>query len=215
MRGRGSSLCEPSVPSDALSRLLLFCAASGDRRRGGASCRQGTACPRPRRLRGGAGGPPYCGRERRTALLAGVAAFAHGTAPRSPHPALDPPALSLVLILRRRADVGCRCLRCGTLPDQRAGALAQSSGDLMTNTDVRPARSSSAMTVGLCLFLLAIVFFLWTEHRAHLFGVLPWLFLLACPFIHLLMHRGHGHGASGHTSSPSETGGAHRHGGAS
>lgn len=31
------------------------------------------------------------------------------------------------------------------------------------------------------------------EHRVHLLGVLPWLILLACPLMHLFMHRGHGH----------------------
>lgn len=39
---------------------------------------------------------------------------------------------------------------------------------------------------------------LWTEHRAHLFGALPWLVLLACPLMHVFMHRGHhGHGGPG------------------
>ncbi len=42
-------------------------------------------------------------------------------------------------------------------------------------------------------------FFLFTEHRAHLFGVLPYLLVLACPLMHLFMHHGHG--------------GHHRHGG--
>ncbi|NMG76972.1 DUF2933 domain-containing protein [Aromatoleum diolicum] len=32
------------------------------------------------------------------------------------------------------------------------------------------------------------------EHRAHLLGILPWLFLLACPLMHLFMHHGHQHG---------------------
>lgn len=32
------------------------------------------------------------------------------------------------------------------------------------------------------------------EHRAHLLGWLPWLFLLVCPLMHLFMHGGHGHG---------------------
>ena len=44
----------------------------------------------------------------------------------------------------------------------------------------------------LLLLCLGIVGFLMlTDHRAHLFGILPYLLLLACPFIHLFMHRGH------------------------
>ena len=41
-------------------------------------------------------------------------------------------------------------------------------------------------------FLLIGLFFLWSEHRAHLFGVLPYLLILACPLMHLFMHHGHG-----------------------
>ena len=37
--------------------------------------------------------------------------------------------------------------------------------------------------------------FLWTEHRAHLLGFLPYLFLLACPLMHVFMHHGHHHGS--------------------
>ncbi len=44
-------------------------------------------------------------------------------------------------------------------------------------------------------FGLIAGFLLLTEHRAHLFGVLPWLLLLACPFLHLFSHGGHGHTA--------------------
>lgn len=43
-------------------------------------------------------------------------------------------------------------------------------------------------------FLAVAAFFLLTEHTAHVFGALPWLFLLACPLLHLFMHGGHGHG---------------------
>lgn len=32
---------------------------------------------------------------------------------------------------------------------------------------------------------------LWEEHRAHILGVLPFLFLLACPLMHIFMHGGH------------------------
>lgn len=66
---------------------------------------------------------------------------------------------------------------------------------------VRDSSSSSSLartvltTMG---FLLIAAFFLQTEHRAHLFGALPFLFLLACPLLHMFMHRGHGsHGDGG------------------
>jgi hypothetical protein len=48
---------------------------------------------------------------------------------------------------------------------------------------------------GLALFgFLAIAgFFLFTEHRAHVLGFLPFLLLLLCPLLHLF----HGHGEQG------------------
>ena len=46
--------------------------------------------------------------------------------------------------------------------------------------------------LGLLAFLAIAAFFLFTEHRTHLFGVLPYLLLLACPLLHLFMHRKHG-----------------------
>lgn len=42
-------------------------------------------------------------------------------------------------------------------------------------------------------FLAIAGFFLLTEHRAHVLGILPFLLLLACPLLHLF-HSGH----SGH-----------------
>ena len=47
-------------------------------------------------------------------------------------------------------------------------------------------------------FLALAAFLLFTEHRAHLLGFLPWLILLACPLMHLLMHHGHGGHGGGH-----------------
>lgn len=41
-------------------------------------------------------------------------------------------------------------------------------------------------------FLAIAGFYLVTEHRAHLFGFLPILLLLACPLLHIFMHSGHG-----------------------
>jgi len=48
-----------------------------------------------------------------------------------------------------------------------------------------------------CGFLIITVFFLFTEHRAHAFGILPFVLLLLCPILHMLMHGKHGgHGGS-------------------
>jgi predicted tellurium resistance membrane protein TerC len=44
----------------------------------------------------------------------------------------------------------------------------------------------------LFIFLGIIAFFLIAEHLAHIIPVLPWLFLLMCPLMHLFMHGGHG-----------------------
>ncbi|WP_371422539.1 DUF2933 domain-containing protein [Tardiphaga sp.] len=42
-------------------------------------------------------------------------------------------------------------------------------------------------------FAAIAVYFLVSEHRLHTLSVLPWaLILLACPLMHLFMHRGHG-----------------------
>lgn len=41
-------------------------------------------------------------------------------------------------------------------------------------------------------FLLVAAFYLLTEHSAHVFGVLPFVLILACPLMHLFMHHGHG-----------------------
>ena len=48
------------------------------------------------------------------------------------------------------------------------------------------------------IFLGIILYFLITEHSAHIIPWLPWLLLAACPLMHLFMHGGHGHGDHDH-----------------
>ena len=72
------------------------------------------------------------------------------------------------------------------------------------------AKISRAKWVLLAFIALA-AYFLITEHRAHLSGMLyylPFLLLLACPLMHLFMHGGHGdHGSGdGHKHAPQEKG---------
>jgi hypothetical protein len=52
---------------------------------------------------------------------------------------------------------------------------------------------SSWSWIFLAFGAMAVVL-LWQEHRIHLLGAIPYLILLACPLMHLFMHRGHRHG---------------------
>ena len=61
--------------------------------------------------------------------------------------------------------------------------------------DLRP-RSWWRSPPGLVLLAALALggYYLFTEHAAHLYGLLSFLLILACPLMHLFMHRGHGHG---------------------
>lgn len=66
-------------------------------------------------------------------------------------------------------------------------------------------RRSRLILIG---FLLVSGYFLISEHRAHLGGMLsylPFLLLLACPLMHVFMHHGHrGRNASAPSSDRHE-----------
>ena len=66
-----------------------------------------------------------------------------------------------------------------------------------------PQAASSRARWVFVAFAVIAAFFLLTEHRAHLFGVLPYLLLLACPLMHLFHHGGHG--GHGTTAAPDKT----------
>lgn len=64
----------------------------------------------------------------------------------------------------------------------------------------RVSRGRLAFWSGISLALGVVLFFLLTEHRAHLLGALPWVVLVLCPIAMYLMMRGHPesrHGARG------------------
>ena len=56
----------------------------------------------------------------------------------------------------------------------------------------------SRYAIGLLVMGAIAAYFLLSEHRAHFFGVLPFLLLLACPLMHVFMHQGQGGHAGGH-----------------
>jgi copper chaperone CopZ len=88
--------------------------------------------------------------------------------------------------------------------DTRRGVPQPRPGRPPSHTTRRPMpepRSRSRSWWAFAGFAAIAVFFLITEHRAHLFGALPFLFLLACPLLHMFGHGDHGdhggHGAHG------------------
>jgi len=56
-----------------------------------------------------------------------------------------------------------------------------------------PRRSGSRAWIVFAVLAAIGAFFLISEHRAHLFGALPYLLLALCPLMHLF----HGHGGHG------------------
>ena len=66
-----------------------------------------------------------------------------------------------------------------------------------TGQDSAPPFWRSRYAIGLLVFGAIAAYFLLSEHRAHFFGALPFVLLLACPLMHMFMHGGHG-GHEGH-----------------
>jgi hypothetical protein len=62
-----------------------------------------------------------------------------------------------------------------------------------------PQRSFLTSPTGLTLlgFIIIAGAYLVAEHGAHLWGLLVWLPLFACPLMHFFMHGRHGHGGHG------------------
>ena len=63
---------------------------------------------------------------------------------------------------------------------------------------IRGQASSNRYAIGLLVLGAIAGYFLLSEHRAHFFGALPYLLLLACPLMHIFMHGGHGGHGGGH-----------------
>jgi hypothetical protein len=97
-------------------------------------------------------------------------------------------------------------IRLAVLRNASLWASAPTTLEQISETDMTTApiskqfpHRSSWTAASVCVLLAIAAFYLWTEHRAHLLGALPYLLLLACPITHMLMHRGHrSHGHSDH-----------------
>ena len=75
---------------------------------------------------------------------------------------------------------------------------------LHTHGQSTPSFWRSRYGIGWLVLAGIAAWFLWTEHRAHLFGALPWLVLLACPLMHLFGHGGHGGHGGGSDARPKD-----------
>lgn len=77
------------------------------------------------------------------------------------------------------------------------------AGHRSENGERPPGFWTSKAGLAAIAFLLIAAFFLLSEHRAHALGYWPFLLLLACPFLHMFMHGGHGaRGRSSGQSTP-------------
>ena len=81
--------------------------------------------------------------------------------------------------------------------------------ELPQETRGRSFFTSRAFLVSLGFLVMAAVLLL-SEHRAHFLGALPFLFVLACPLLHLFMHGGHGAHGGGRRANPAEESGHER-----
>jgi len=56
----------------------------------------------------------------------------------------------------------------------------------------------------ICSLALVAILML-TGHKPHLYGALPYLLILACPLMHLFMHKNHGHNHDDNQTSEQQT----------
>lgn len=83
--------------------------------------------------------------------------------------------------------------------------------------DMHGRLCSPYVNVVLIAFLAIAAFYLIAEHRAHLYGYLSWLPLVAFIALHFWMHAGHRHGSHGSHGDqkrdppPDRQPGAHQH----
>lgn len=89
---------------------------------------------------------------------------------------------------------------------RKIGYLKVNSERLTMTSDTRNPIYPQGLKHHLVLwtFLAILLFFLLTEHRAHIFGALPYLLVAACPLMHLFMHGGHGHRRDARTHDEKE-----------
>jgi hypothetical protein len=65
-----------------------------------------------------------------------------------------------------------------------------------------PSWRRSRAGIAVIGFALVGAFYVMREHWGHALGALPYVLILACPLMHLFMHRGHHRDGSGPDTAP-------------
>ncbi len=76
----------------------------------------------------------------------------------------------------------------------------------LKDTSRSGGRSKVRAGAVLLAFLAIAAFFLLSEHRAHALGIIPYVLLLLCPVLHLILHGGHGRNGGAHEGHAREGG---------
>jgi hypothetical protein len=63
--------------------------------------------------------------------------------------------------------------------------------------------SSTLRTIAIVVFAVGGGYYLWMQHRAHVFQYFPFAFFLLCPLMHLFGGHG-GHGGHDHSTDPNK-----------
>lgn len=101
-------------------------------------------------------------------------------------------------LLRQKYQIECALPRHGLCSSKLSSQAVEERSHAVNQSQEHAADHAPLPSKWFVWGAVAIVaFYLWAEHRAHLYGALPYLLLLLCPLMHLFHGRGghQGHGA--------------------
>jgi hypothetical protein len=87
-------------------------------------------------------------------------------------------------------------------PPPPAHAAAEQEKPIMEQQHPRPSFWKAPFGIGATIAAAIASIYLWVAHKDHVLALLPFVFLAACPLMHMFMHRGHGHGGHAHGARP-------------